>query len=177
MGKFTILGVEPGPERRPMLQTARFTVPLDNPRREAFCQALAGGATVAEAGREAGFTWRGHAMRIMDKPDIVGRTAAIRLRLAGGGSRDISAIIDGLLETALEARTGCDPKAAMTARAAYETAAKFKLQLPADPKPTAAAPVLKNPIDQRLTDAEWMARFGPEPPGGKTDWNPSEGDA
>ncbi|MGH7010905.1 MAG: hypothetical protein ACREEX_08705 [Caulobacteraceae bacterium] len=140
--------------------------PLANPRREAFAAALARGATFPEATAAAGYSWARYGARLADAPDIVGRAEAIRSRLAGGGSREMGALIDLLLDTALEARSGRLPyQAAGAARSLYDLAGKLKQLLP-EPGTTAEfiGPDRAPDAEIELTEAEWLAKFGPVPP-------------
>ncbi|HEV2364048.1 MAG TPA: hypothetical protein VGS12_07620 [Caulobacteraceae bacterium] len=134
---------------------------------------MARGETVLEAAKSAGFRWPGYGRRIADDPDIVGRVEFLRRRLGGAGSRDCAYIIDKLMDQAHAAASIGSAQGFQAARALYELAAKLKAGLPADPAEVPSAPVF--PLDERLTDEEWMARYGPDPPGGKcSDWKPSE---
>ncbi|MGH6986305.1 MAG: hypothetical protein ACRED9_05630 [Caulobacteraceae bacterium] len=140
-------------------------VPLDDPRRERFCQALAGGAAPNEAAREAGFSWAREGRRLLRSPTVARRIDAIRVRQVGRASRDLCGIIDGLVETALEARRSGTPQGALAARFAYEAAAKLKQLLP-EPATSAEfiGPDRAPDAETELTEAEWLAKFGPVPP-------------
>jgi hypothetical protein len=142
--------------------------PLPRRKQEAFAQALARGLGARDAAEEAGYSKTKRAPLLQRDPAIAARVVALKASLAGGGSRDTSAIIDQLIEIAKSACAKDDPRALAVARACLVDAAKLKLQLPAEPAAVddAEAAVIAE-LDRYVSDEEWMRRYGPEAPGGK----------
>ncbi len=141
---------------------------LINAKREAFAQAMADGAEPGAAARAAGYKHSGNGLQ--EEYDIIARVEEIRLHRLGGGSRDPGPLMDYLMEMAIAARDRGTPQDFKNTVWMFDLIGKLKAQLP-DPSSTPPAPVLL-PHDVVLTDAEWMARYGPEAPGGKPDWSP-----
>ncbi|HEV2364159.1 MAG TPA: hypothetical protein VGS12_08190 [Caulobacteraceae bacterium] len=138
--------------------------PLDDPRREAFAQALASGASVAEATREAGYAWRGQGARLVRAPRMMARLAWLAARRS-----DLPGLIQTAVAIAGEARSLKSAQGYTSARGALEFAARLRAQGAAMTGPAAgvraaAAALPPNPLDLEISDQEWLARFGPPAP-------------
>ncbi len=157
---------------------------LRHRKREAYAQALAVDLSPREAAKAAGYAEPRNKTGLAKARDIVDREAEIRRARAGGGSRDLGGLIDELMATAAEARRLKDPRGIATTKGLYELVGKLKDKLP-DPAgtlsprtppprsppatpPTPPAPaVVLQPWDADLSQEEWLARYGPDAPGGK----------
>ncbi|MHB8530243.1 MAG: hypothetical protein ACYC8V_12150 [Caulobacteraceae bacterium] len=135
---------------------------LPRPRREAFAHALARGATPANAALEAGYSSPKKGAALARGKDIADRANEIKDHLARGGSRDLGGVIDRLFDNA-ERAWKLESAGGMTAaKSSLVEAARLKQLLP---EPSAwAAPGPIYPHDEDLTDEQWMARYGPDPP-------------
>ncbi len=141
-------------------------------RREAFAQAFADGDNHLVAGKKAGYVEPYNCKGFEDLPEIKDRIAEIRRARLGGGSREVGVLIDELAETAIKARDLGTAPGVVAAKGLFDLVGKYKDKLP-DPNaasaPQAAPAVLVDPLDADLSEEEWLARYGPDAPGGKPD--------
>ncbi len=156
---------------------------LTKPMQEAFAQAMAAGANHIVAAKAAGYAEPHNYRQFADRPRIAKRIEDIRRERAWGGSRDLGGLIDAAM-TVADAVGSDGPKGATAAKGLYELVHKLKAHLPdpAAPSRPPAAPaassfpaldLVAHPTDAPVSEAEWLARYGPEAPGGKPDKGPS----
>jgi len=122
-------------------------------RQEAFAQGLARGLIPDEAARQAGYKGEKKQARARAKhPKLVGRVQELKRERAWGGSRDMGALIDELMEAVQEARKLESAAAFVAVRGLIVEAARLKQMLP---KP-------EEPFEPPMTPAEWLEAFGPK---------------
>ncbi len=134
-------------------------LPLDDPRREAFAQARARGLARKVAARAAGYTGKNTAKKLDGHEAVRARIGVILRQRAGGGSRDVGAVIDKLIALADQAAEAKEARGWDVARHCLVEAARLKGGLPAD----AAAPA-SAAAPRELTIEEWRARHDPPRP-------------
>ena len=140
---------------------------LTKPMQEAFAQAMADGANYMAAAMAAGYAGPRNYRNFADKPKIAKRIAEIRHVRAWGGSRELGVLIDELAATAIQARALNTAQGATAARGLFDLVGKYKDKLPGPASPPPAPAVPAHPDDEDLSEAEWLARYGPDAPGGK----------
>jgi hypothetical protein len=130
---------------------------LDNPKLEAFAQALARDVTAEKAAKDAGFSdRRDHARERAKGSKVVKRIKEIRV--ARKGDPDLGPVIDALMDAAAIAMTNkaCESAAGLVAiRGLLAEAGKLKGFVPR------TAPEDDDLMEPDLDDDAWMARFGP----------------
>jgi hypothetical protein len=138
--------------------------PLEDPRREAFAQALARGSTVREAARRAGYGPRiNHSKdRARSKP-IVKRVDEIARQLAWDGDTEALRVFDELMRLAAEAAKTKTPADLAAARGLLAEAARLRRDWAklAAPAALAAPPPTYSIVPPELTKEEWLAAFAP----------------
>ena len=126
-------------------------------RHEAFAQALARGLAFREAAAAAGYKSFGGSVLAMAKSEwMVNRIAEIDARARGGGSSDVSPIIDDLMRLAGVAEKMGTAAGMMAAKHLLAEAAKLKKSLPED-----IAPPLTEGLRPIMTHEEWVKAYVP----------------
>jgi len=106
---------------------------LEHSRYEAFCVARAGGAALEEAYEDAGFVpHRGHAGRLMMRPEIAERIAELRADEAKLGEATTREMITMLIARAKKAMANGDPICMREARLNLAEAYRMKRELSED---------------------------------------------
>ncbi|MGH6987539.1 MAG: hypothetical protein ACRED9_11965 [Caulobacteraceae bacterium] len=136
--------------------------PLVRREREQFAWGIARGISPSEAARAAGYANPGRGASLARAKDIAARARFVKRHLERGGSADLSAIIEALMDLADEGRRLGAAAGLAAAKGALVEAARLKQLLPV------AAPETRAELDlareAELTDEEWLAKYGPVPP-------------
>jgi len=135
---------------------------------EAFAQALARGLSEMGANVEAGYadTSSTRARERAARPEIIARTAEIRLLTAWGGDTDLAAVFEELMRLAGKTGKSDQPLSAAilaAARGLLAEAAKLRMQLPPGVGATAPPIARTGPIlPPQMSTEEWMEAFAPK---------------
>ncbi len=134
-------------------------LPLDDPRWELFAQSCARGLSPMRAAQVAEYPRPGpKGRKLLERPEIAARVAAIVKHRGGGGSGDVDALIDRLIVLAEEAAETKVPRGLDVARACLAEAGRLKASMPFEPMP---AP----PPKRAMSLAEWRMKHDPTLPG------------
>ncbi len=126
---------------------------FENERREAFAQALVDGLPPLRASRQVGYRSRGNrARQRAAHPDMVRRLKEIVVERAGGKSRDVTSLIEVLVEGAQAAKALGSVQALTAMRGLVVEAARLKALLPDPPPPP-------DEIIPELSEAEWLEQY------------------
>ena len=129
--------------------------PIRYQKMDAFAVLLGQGVPRIAAYARAGYSVRsGRSKKLSERADVIARAAEVAHHRARGGSRDLSFIINRLIEFAEKAAALNTAPGYMAARAALVDAARFKGLLPAD------ADADDEPTPRELTVEEWEAQYG-----------------
>ena len=122
---------------------------------EAFAVLLGEGVHRLKAYARAGYSAKSsRSKKLSLRADVIARAKEVAKHRAGGGSSDLSGIIDMLIEVAHEARTLNSAPGYVAARAALVEAARLKGLLPS------RAEDADDPPYRELTVEEWDAKYG-----------------
>ena len=131
--------------------------PIRYQKMDAFAVLLGRGVPRIAAYARAGYSVRsGRSKKLSERADVIARAEEVAHHRARGGSRDLTFIIDRLIEFAEKAAALNTAPGYMSARAALVDAARLKGLLPTDD----VAGSDDEPTPRELTVEEWEAQYG-----------------
>lgn len=139
----------------------QFMSEIPYKKMEAFAVLLAEGVPRIAAYARAGYSAKSRrSKKTSERQDVIDRVKEVADRNARGGSRDLSFIIDTLIDMGLACQAMGTLPSFNAARALFNDAAKWKQALPIPDRGATAQP---QPLFQPMTEEEWEAKYACEP--------------